>query len=73
MDITSAEGLEGLSIGRLATELQMSKAAHFAASPHAVLEDRRGLPALQAQSPERPRENAVLTAISCGNCIGIDS
>jgi AcrR family transcriptional regulator len=30
MDIASAEGLEGLSIGRLATELQMSKTGVFA-------------------------------------------
>jgi len=30
MDIASAEGLEGLSIGRLATELQMSKTGIFA-------------------------------------------
>src|SRR5260370_40397135 len=29
-DIASAEGLEGLSIGRLATELQMSKTGIFA-------------------------------------------
>ena len=29
-DIASAEGLEGLSIGRLATELQMSKTGVFA-------------------------------------------
>src|SRR5215467_7389921 len=30
MDIASAEGLEGLSVGRLATELQMSKTGIFA-------------------------------------------
>src|SRR4029077_19043420 len=30
MDIASAEGLEGLSIGRLATELRMSKTGIFA-------------------------------------------
>src|SRR5215468_1992636 len=30
MDIASAEGLEGLSIGRLASELQMSKTGIFA-------------------------------------------
>src|SRR5712692_9109449 len=30
VDIASAEGLEGLSIGRLATELQMSKTGIFA-------------------------------------------
>src|SRR6516162_8607177 len=30
MDIAAAEGLEGLSIGRLATELQMSKTGIFA-------------------------------------------
>jgi len=30
MDIASAEGLEGLSIGRLATELQISKTGIFA-------------------------------------------
>src|SRR5215510_15457193 len=30
MDIASAEGLDGLSIGRLATELQMSKTGIFA-------------------------------------------
>jgi AcrR family transcriptional regulator len=30
MDIASAEGLEGLSIGRLATELNMSKTGTFA-------------------------------------------
>src|SRR5579864_9517158 len=30
MDIASAEGLEGLSIGRLATELNMSKTGIFA-------------------------------------------
>src|ERR1700674_3142217 len=30
VDVASAEGLEGLSIGRLATELQMSKTGIFA-------------------------------------------
>ena len=30
VDIASAEGLEGLSIGRLAAELQMSKTGIFA-------------------------------------------
>ena len=30
VDIASAEGLEGLSIGRLASELQMSKTGIFA-------------------------------------------
>src|SRR5215471_10058941 len=30
MDIASAEGLEGISIGRLATEMQMSKTGVFA-------------------------------------------
>src|SRR5215471_353123 len=30
MDVASAEGLEGLSIGRLATELEMSKTGIFA-------------------------------------------
>ena len=40
MDIASAEGLEGLSIGRLATELQMSKSgifAHFGSKEHLQL------------------------------------
>jgi AcrR family transcriptional regulator len=39
-DIASAEGLEGLSIGRLATELQMSKTgifAHFGSKEHLQL------------------------------------
>ena len=71
MDIASAEGLEGLSIGRLATELKMSKTgvfAHFGSKEQlqlATVEAAKGVFERQVVQPAilHPRGTARLFAM----------
>src|SRR5438105_13328270 len=71
VDIASAEGLEGLSIGRLANELNMSKTgifAHFGSKEQKwakmpVLLMLSSLARRPMESPSKPSAEAMSTAI----------
>jgi len=59
VDVASVEGLEGLSIGRLATELQMSKSglfAHFGSKEELQVSTVRAAAAIFLQQVVRPAE-----------------